>query len=309
MAAKPGSLPRWADVGGAIVVPTSGKKDIGWEPEEKPPAEFLNWFQNLVYQWTDYVDDGELTGAFALASAISPAAITGSNNDYTPASFSTAQVIRQALSADATLTGLLAGVAGRLIVLVNLDASFVLTLSHADALSVAANRFTLPDSKNLRLVGVGSFAILQYDSTSARWRVVATNGRQEQRKFIHGAVGVPVGDESTAYAIQTTGIATTADRSYIYELGLPVGVRITGLILHYDGGGSAGDRIVALNRNAMPAGVPANVGATTGTDATGGFSLPLASDLPHVVADDFAYCALISVQDLDEVNAVEVVYD
>ena len=62
MAAKPGSTPRWANVGGAIVVPSSGKQDVGWEAPEKPPAEYFNWFQNLTWQWLDYLDEGILSG-------------------------------------------------------------------------------------------------------------------------------------------------------------------------------------------------------------------------------------------------------
>lgn len=54
--AKPASLPRWADVGGDIVEPSSGKKDIGWIVSEQPPHSYFNWFQNLVYQWCDYLD-------------------------------------------------------------------------------------------------------------------------------------------------------------------------------------------------------------------------------------------------------------
>ena len=53
---KPASLPRWADVGGEIVEPSSGKKDTGWLDSEMPPHSYFNWWQNLVYQWTVYLD-------------------------------------------------------------------------------------------------------------------------------------------------------------------------------------------------------------------------------------------------------------
>lgn len=49
--AKPSSLPRWADVGGDIVEPTSGKKDKGWEGAERPAGQYFNWLLNLIYQW------------------------------------------------------------------------------------------------------------------------------------------------------------------------------------------------------------------------------------------------------------------
>src|SRR5688572_21855603 len=52
--AMPSTEPRWGDVGGAIVIPTSGKKDRGFAPKEKPPAQFLNWLFNLIWQWIVY---------------------------------------------------------------------------------------------------------------------------------------------------------------------------------------------------------------------------------------------------------------
>lgn len=55
--AKPSSLPRWAtDGAAAITEPSSGKKDIGWEVSEKPPAAFFNWLLNLIYLWLAYLD-------------------------------------------------------------------------------------------------------------------------------------------------------------------------------------------------------------------------------------------------------------
>lgn len=56
MSVKPTDLARWADTGGAIVVPPSGKQDVGWVPGERPPAQFLNWLNNLAYQWHAYID-------------------------------------------------------------------------------------------------------------------------------------------------------------------------------------------------------------------------------------------------------------
>lgn len=62
MAAKPTSIARWADVGGDIVEPNSGKKDVGWVADERPPAQYFNWIQNLGGQWQAYLDDGDLVG-------------------------------------------------------------------------------------------------------------------------------------------------------------------------------------------------------------------------------------------------------
>lgn len=65
MATRPTKFPEWARVpsvdpvtGGANVVePTEQKKDTGWQREEKPPANYQNWLDNLTYQWLQYLDD------------------------------------------------------------------------------------------------------------------------------------------------------------------------------------------------------------------------------------------------------------
>ena len=41
------------------VEPSGGKQSEGWEPGERPAAQYMNWWQNNVYQWIDYIDTGE----------------------------------------------------------------------------------------------------------------------------------------------------------------------------------------------------------------------------------------------------------
>jgi len=84
--AKPTSLPRWAtDVGAMITEPTEGKKDSGWAPLEKPPAQYFNWWQKVVYLWAVYLDGltnealtwaAKHTFAAGLASGVAPTAAT-----------------------------------------------------------------------------------------------------------------------------------------------------------------------------------------------------------------------------------------
>ena len=63
MATKPASLPEFASGGAAAVTaPTAAKKLLGWVVGEKPPAQYLNWWQELVYNWTQYLDDLENQG-------------------------------------------------------------------------------------------------------------------------------------------------------------------------------------------------------------------------------------------------------
>ena len=61
MSDKPTVVSRWADVGGDIVEPPSGKKDIGWVPEELPPAQFFNWLLNTTFLWIQWLFDGRFT--------------------------------------------------------------------------------------------------------------------------------------------------------------------------------------------------------------------------------------------------------
>lgn len=61
---KPATTPRWADDGTPlqIVVPPSGKQDLGWVFEEEPPFSYFNWHQNLTGEWMKWIgerlDDG-----------------------------------------------------------------------------------------------------------------------------------------------------------------------------------------------------------------------------------------------------------
>lgn len=53
----PSEYPEWADGGSAqLVEPVSGKKQVGWTSGEKPANQILNWWQNLVFQWVEWLD-------------------------------------------------------------------------------------------------------------------------------------------------------------------------------------------------------------------------------------------------------------
>ena len=62
MATKPlaTTLPRWASTVTAnparYVEPPSGKKDIGWDVAEKPPAQWKNWLLYNTYNWLVWLD-------------------------------------------------------------------------------------------------------------------------------------------------------------------------------------------------------------------------------------------------------------
>lgn len=65
MAPKPSTLPRWATGAGRTVTPPASGgstvicQDNGWVAGKRPPARFMNWLDNLRYQWIQYLDTYE----------------------------------------------------------------------------------------------------------------------------------------------------------------------------------------------------------------------------------------------------------
>jgi len=86
------SLPRWATDGSAqITEPSSGKKDTGWVPAEKPPAQYMNWLFKTIYNAAVVLDG--LAGiamtwtaahVFNAGLSASSAAFTGAITVQTP---------------------------------------------------------------------------------------------------------------------------------------------------------------------------------------------------------------------------------
>ncbi|WP_234838863.1 hypothetical protein [Sinorhizobium meliloti] len=112
----------------------------------------------------------QLDNAVSLSGDISPAQITANQNDYNPASLSTASVLRLNTDASRNITSLAGGADGRIITIMNVG-SFNIVLKNDDgATGTAANRFAL--TGDLTLAAKQS-AILMYDSASSRWRQIA----------------------------------------------------------------------------------------------------------------------------------------
>ena len=84
MATKPATLPRWADVGGSIATPPSGKQDVGWVVGDAPPAQYFNWLHYWGYQWLVWISSyfassGEFTVGSSAEAVLTPVAMF---NDY-----------------------------------------------------------------------------------------------------------------------------------------------------------------------------------------------------------------------------------
>lgn len=109
------------------------------------------------------------TGTFKLSGDISPSQITSNQNDYNPTGLSTASVLRLNTDASRNITSLAGGADGRIIVIVNVG-SFNIVLKDDDgATGTAGNRFALSGDITL---APDDGVILQYDSTSSRWRCI-----------------------------------------------------------------------------------------------------------------------------------------
>lgn len=61
---KPAELNAWNTDGSNRVVPPAGQLATGHVPEENPSSSYENWWKNITYQWSLWINDGS-----ALASA------------------------------------------------------------------------------------------------------------------------------------------------------------------------------------------------------------------------------------------------
>ena len=112
-----------------------------------------------------------VTGTFQLSGITSPPSLNGTTqHDYNPTGFSTNSIIRLTASANTTITGLGAPLAGRMVMLVAATTSAI-TLSNQNAGSAAANQIICPNSVGYIIPASGA-VILIYDSAVSRWRVV-----------------------------------------------------------------------------------------------------------------------------------------
>ena len=134
------------------------------------------------------------SGSFTVSGILSPAQITADQNDYNPTNLSTAAVLRLNTDASRNLTGLAGGADGRVILIHNIG-SFALVLKDESASSTAGNRFALNADVSL---GADSSTMLQYDSTSSRWRAIG------------GAGAAGGGDAQTANPLSQFAATTSA---------------------------------------------------------------------------------------------------
>lgn len=119
---------------------------------------------------TAHASTHQTGGSDAVANVVnSPSQITGNQNDYTlPA----ADIVRLDANAARDITGFTAGTSGQAVVLVNVGTNAI-TLKHQNSSSSASNRIVVPWAGDYVLDASGGSAVLVYDSTTSRWRVLA----------------------------------------------------------------------------------------------------------------------------------------
>lgn len=113
-------------------------------------------------------------GQALLTGDITPNQITANTDNWNPTGLSAASVVRASTDTTRNLTGLVGGIDGRIITLMNIGSNDLI-LKH-DSTSTAANRFYGPSSQDVTMTA-NSAAILQYDSTSSRWRIIGAPGQ------------------------------------------------------------------------------------------------------------------------------------
>jgi hypothetical protein len=125
--------------------------------------------------WVEAFNIDQTTGnlslprGLALTGVVSPPQLTANQNDYNPTGIATASVLQLSSDASRTVTGLAGGAEGRVVSLINIGGQPIV-LPDESTSSSAANRFTLGASLT---IPAKQAAMLRYDGTAARWRLIA----------------------------------------------------------------------------------------------------------------------------------------
>lgn len=299
---------RWATDGGAqLTAPSSGLQDSGFVDGTDLIPDYANHLHKEAYKWAQYLDDGLLSGAFGLVTAISPTAIGGAVDDYAPTSHATAAVIRLDLSADATISGLAGGAAGRIVTLVNIDGVFDVFLTH-NATSTAANRFSLPHSRGYRL-RPGCAATFRYDATTSLWHLIGGTGKTQQTMIVAGAAFEPLTETSDftntssgEMALNGVGMVT------LYPLEMPIGSVVSTVDVVTRTSSTGGDRELQLNYTAWDDNGAGFANVASDTDSTISSTVTLSATANHQIVTDRRYYVSLSSKLDDTIRAMKIVF-
>lgn len=169
-------MKRLATIGCLVAICALASANTQWQVTDTSHDLLVG--SNLVVNATTTTAALTNSGQSFLTGFITDTA-TGTQNNYNPAGLSGASVIREAPASALTITGIASPASGQLLLVSVAGTSASVTLSNEDAGSTAANRIWAQNNASLTLTGNGTNpngeAWLWYDSTSSRWRVVATN--------------------------------------------------------------------------------------------------------------------------------------
>ncbi len=198
----------------------SGRAEIGLTGDDdfhfKTSPDGSSWVDALVLDKTSGA--AQFNSAVQLTGDLSPAQITADQNDYDPAGLAGASVLRLTTDAPRRITGLAGGAEGRLFSIVNCGSNpFV--LANANAGSSAANRFDI--AADLR-IAPSEGAILIYDATSSRWRLLSPRANTRERLTANRTYYVRTdgSDSNSGLANSSGGALLTIQKAYDTIVGL-----------------------------------------------------------------------------------------
>jgi hypothetical protein len=119
---------------------------------------------------TQKVTIGSIVDLARTNTVESPAEITANQNNYEPGAGK--DIFRLTANAARNITGIVARNDGDAILLINVDSTDAITLKHASADSTDVNRILVPWEGDYVLAAKGGAALLVYDGTTDRWRVI-----------------------------------------------------------------------------------------------------------------------------------------
>jgi hypothetical protein len=125
---------------------------------------------NAAGTTTEKVTIGSIVGLARTNVVESPAEITANTNNYEPGAGK--DIFRLTADAARNITGIVARNDGDAILLINVDSTDAITLKHASADSTDVNRILVPWEGDYVLSAKGGAALLMYDGTTDRWRVI-----------------------------------------------------------------------------------------------------------------------------------------
>ena len=124
---------------------------------------------NAAGTTTEKVTIGGIVDLARTNTVTSPAEITANTNNYEPGA---GDIFRLTADGAYNLTGVVARASGEALLLINIGATNDITIKHASADSTDVNRILVPWEGDYVLSAKGGAALLVYDDTTDRWRVI-----------------------------------------------------------------------------------------------------------------------------------------